>query len=180
MSVASEMQRIADALDAVSAGKADIADAITAKGVPTLTDSTFAELAANVGLIEGGGGVPGVSYTSVSYVPDGRKFSINTDYDICVIVLDFHTTDIVAAGTAIGYNRQVKNIAGTVAWLPAPNHATAIIVDNTALKIRHIGDDTAFRYGQANLSERALNIQPHWLNGSYQVLGGYYTIGINR
>lgn len=56
MSVASEMQRIADALDAVSAGKDVIADAITAKGVPTPTDSTFEELATNVGLIEGGGG----------------------------------------------------------------------------------------------------------------------------
>lgn len=57
MSILSDLDRISAALEAVEGGKADIAEAITAKGVDTLPDSSFDTLAANIGLIDGGGGV---------------------------------------------------------------------------------------------------------------------------
>lgn len=58
----------AQAVVDMSATRAALAEAVTAKGVDTLPDSSFDTIATNIGLIEGGGGLPNV-----------RKFTVNTD-----------------------------------------------------------------------------------------------------
>ena len=50
-------QELEDVKKSVSDGKTAVANAITAKGVETATDATFATMAANIGAIESGGGV---------------------------------------------------------------------------------------------------------------------------
>lgn len=64
MSIATDAQRINNALSAVTSGKAAIAAAITAKGVETAQNATFAEIAENIGAIESGGGVRNLAYTT--------------------------------------------------------------------------------------------------------------------
>lgn len=58
----------AQAVVDMSATRAALAEAVTAKGVDTLPDSSFDTIANHIGLIEGGGGLPNV-----------RKFQVTTD-----------------------------------------------------------------------------------------------------
>ena len=50
-------QELEDVKKSVSDGKTAVANAITAKGVETATDATFAAMAANISAIESGGGI---------------------------------------------------------------------------------------------------------------------------
>lgn len=50
-------QELEDVKKSVSDGKTAVANAITAKGVTTATDATFATMAANIGAIESGSGI---------------------------------------------------------------------------------------------------------------------------
>lgn len=57
-----------------SATRANLAEAVTAKGVDTLPTSSFDTIATNIGLISGGGGLP----TSISKI-DGGSFTLLSD-----------------------------------------------------------------------------------------------------
>lgn len=56
MSIATELTALATNTQGILDGKADVAQAITSKGVPTADDASFDTLAINIGLITGGGG----------------------------------------------------------------------------------------------------------------------------
>lgn len=62
---------ITELKNSVSDGKTLVANAITAKGVSTATDATFATLAANIGNIKG------LKYTSVTNKYHKRNFTVN-------------------------------------------------------------------------------------------------------
>lgn len=65
----------ATAIVDMSATRARLAEAITAKGVATLPDSSFDAMISNVGLISGGGG----SLPSVISKIDGGSFTVSSD-----------------------------------------------------------------------------------------------------
>lgn len=155
----------------------DIADSIRRKR-DIATEIVPEDMALAVDLIESGGG--GAFFTEVTTVPSGRSFSIPTDYDRCIILLNLVPDGApIAAGCAIGYNRAVKNVAGQTAWLTTADQGmTMICVDNIINKLYQFGYDTALRQGRTTTTERVRSIEPHWLNMSYTVNGGYWTIPI--
>lgn len=152
----------------------DIADAIRLKR-DIVSEIPPEDMGMQVGLIDGGGAF----FTEVTTVPSGRSFSIPTDYDLCVILLDLVPDGApIAAGCAVGYNHAVKNVCGATAWLTTTGRMSMIVVDNINSSIYQYGWDIAIRYGKTATTARVTSIQPHWLNSSYAVTGGYWTIPI--
>lgn len=93
----------------MSATRARLAEAITAKGIDTLPDSSFDAMIANVGLISGGGFPSSWSYTTGEFTPSG---------DITSAIIIEHNLgsvpDIVYVTTDVDINSIPSNTLMTV------------------------------------------------------------------
>lgn len=127
-----------------------------------------------------GGDGGGAEFTEVTSIPDGRSFSIPCDYGKCVIVLMMTSSTNLYGG--IGYNGTVKNVAQGQ-WTNDGTGFGIIYIDNVNLRIATMGmysaSESSRRNGEAVLSERVRNIQPHWINSQTLVAGGYYVIPLS-
>ena len=131
----------------MSATRAALAEAVTAKGVDTLPDSSFDTIANHIGLIEGGGGLPNV-----------RKFTVPTDSTIGTY--GGVSFPVVESGKALYI---LKANAGTIF---RPYYCGILSVDHS---MQTVGYHNGIRYDNlTNISGAAANIS----DGVVTILGG--------
>ena len=97
----------AQAIVDFSATRANLAEAVTAKGVDTLPTSSFDTIATNIGLISGGGGLP----TSIAKI-DGGSFTISVDTNTNQYPIS-HNLGEMPKGYAIWAEIPPEAVAGT-------------------------------------------------------------------
>ena len=100
-------QELEDVKKSVSDGKTTVANAITAKGVTTATDATFATMASNIAAIETGGGASGLSLNVFT-----QETEPETKEGIWVETANPHRS--VAVG-----NKTYANASGPGEWISA-------------------------------------------------------------
>lgn len=186
MSVASEMTRISNALDAVSTAKSNIAEAITAKGVDTLSDASFDTLVTNIGLIESG--VGGASNLVVDTTASATSGVYTASSPLITVSIPNYTTSkkyflLVEAGddvdrTALSSsNPAVEFVVGLFSGTAMRNTfklvaatfrnqgSTTALFDNV---LKQDGD-TIFKNGSMKIYSYSSNVYTRFGTGTYRI-----------
>lgn len=170
-------QELEDVKKSVSDGKTTVANAITAKGVETATDATFATMAANIGAIETGGGASALSLNVFT-----QETEPETKEGIWVKTANPHQS------VAIGSQRYSNNDENLGKWvkastLPYNFYLGSAVVLNNEIHILGGYDNDSTRHYKWNGSEWvSVTTLPVGLylgsavsfNGKIHTLGGSY------
>lgn len=156
-------------------GKASVASAITAKGVPTAQDATFAELTENISLIGGGGnitlaghplktatGYGNVTVTTSFSITDGKKYliiatggetNLHNSYDSITVELvvdqdtvGFPINSVVQTAPPVSGGMRISNMY----YITDGTNQTVTCVTRAAT---WNGPDGSSKYGQAAYAE---------------------------